>query len=221
MQQLILDIRPDAPPTFANYLAGRNREAVAALTAFAAGATKEALIYLWGESGSGRSHLLKACVDACRQLGGQSDYLAGGEPLPETLPDLLAVDDVDALDDAGQVALFNLINRAREGEGRLLAAGAAPPAQLPLRVDLTTRLGWSLVFAIQRPDEAERAAALRSRALARGMHLPEEVIHYMLSHCRRDLPALLATVDALDAYSLSLKRPPTLPLLRALLQGRP
>ena len=221
MQQLILDIRPDAPPTFANYLAGRNQEAVAALTAFAAGEMQEALIYLWGESGSGRSHLLKACVHACIELGSRADYRTSRESLPETLPGLLAVDDVDTLDDVGQVALFNLINRAREGEGRLLAAGSAPPAQLSLRVDLTTRLGWGLVFGIQRPDEAERATALRSRALARGMHLPEEVIHYMLSHCRRDLPALLATVDALDTYSLSLKRPPTLPLLRALLQDRP
>lgn len=216
MRQLILDIRPDAPPCFDNFLPGRNAEAVTALRHWSVGS--EALIYLWGESGSGKSHLLQACVQAAREQGSPALYIGPGTELPEELPALLAVDAVDALSPEAQVSLFSLINRAREGEGRIVAAGELPPAQLPLRIDLTTRLGWGLVFALARLDETERAAALRARATARGMRLPDEVANYMLNHCRRDLPGLLATVDALDAYSLSHKRPVTLPLLREMLQ---
>lgn len=219
MQQLILDIRPDAPPSFANFMPGHNREAVAALLDFSTAEGGESLLYLWGEAGCGKSHLLQACVSAARQAGRNARYLAAQADLPDDLDGLLAVDEAERLDETGQIALFNLINRAREGEGRLVVAGSLPPARLPMRPDLVTRLGWGLVFALQRLDEAERAAAIRERAQARGMSLSDEVVGYMLSHCRRDLPSLLATVDALDAYSLSLKRPPTLPLLRTLLQG--
>ena len=221
MQQLILDIRPEAPPSFENFLAGQNLEAIASLIALATGGEVEPLIYLWGEPGCGKTHLLRACVQAAASLDREARYLARGEPLPERLPQLLAVDDVQALDAEGQVALFNLINLAREGAGRIVAAGDTPPARLGLRPDLTTRLGSGLVYAIHRPSEAERAAALHARAEARGMRLPEEVVSYMLNHCRRDLPGLLATVDALDAYSLSLKRAVTLPLLREMLQQSP
>lgn len=216
MRQLILDIRPDAPPCFDNFLPGRNAEAVTALRGLLAGG--EAMIYLWGEPGSGKSHLLQACVQAVQGQGRPAAYIASGAELPEDLPALLAVDAVDALSPEAQVRLFSLINRAREGEGCVVAAGERPPAQLALRADLTTRLGWGLVFGLARLDEAERAAALRARAAARGMGLPDEVANYMLNHCRRDLPGLLATVDALDAYSLSHKRPVTLPLLREMLQ---
>ena len=219
MRQLILDIRPDAPPRFDNFLAGRNAEAVAALRELASGAASEALIYVWGESGGGKSHLLQACVAAALEQGKSARYVAPGASLPEALPVLLAVDAVDVLSPEAQVALFNLINRAREGEGCIVAAGARAPAQLPLRPDLTTRLGWGLVFALTGLDQAERTAALQARAAARGLQLPSEVMSYLLTHCRRDLPGLLATVDALDEYSLSRKRPVTLPLLREMLQG--
>lgn len=212
MQQLILDIRPDAPPRFNNFLPGQNAEAVDAVIGFAAGEAAEPLIYLWGESGSGKSHLLRACADASEGV------YCPGEPLPESLPPLLAVDDVDALGPEAQIGLFNLINQAREGLGRIVMAGKLPPARLALRQDLTTRLGWGLVFALKPLTDQERTAALHSRAEARGMRLPDEVAGYMLNHCRRDLPGLLATLDAFDLFSLSRKRAVTLPLLREFLQ---
>ena len=138
--------------------------------------------------------------------------------MPEELGGLLAVDDVDDLDAAAQVRLFSLVNQAREGGGVVLAAGAAAPAHLPVRQDLATRLAWGLVFGLRPLNEADRATALRERGAARGLELPDEVVRYLLSHGRRDLPTLLASVDALDAYSLSLKRPLTVPLVRDWLQ---
>ncbi|MBI5938391.1 MAG: DnaA regulatory inactivator Hda [Betaproteobacteria bacterium] len=219
MRQLILDIRPDAPPRFDNFLAGRNAEAVAALRALAGGTASEALIYIWGEAGSGKSHLLRACVAEVLACGQSARYVAPGMPLPDELPALLAVDAAEQLPAGAQVALFNSINRSREGEGRIVVAGDRPPARLPLRPDLATRLGWGLVFGLNGLDEAERTAALQARAAARGLCLADEVLAYMLTHCRRDLPGLLATVDALDEYSLSRKRPVTLPLLREMLRA--
>ncbi|MCU0841251.1 MAG: DnaA regulatory inactivator Hda [Thiobacillaceae bacterium] len=219
MRQLILDIRPDAPPSFANYLPGGNLEAFLTVRAMAAGASAEAILYLWGPEGAGRTHLLRAAVGAVRTAGLDAAYLSADQSLPDEAPSLLAVDDVQGLSDVGQLALFNLINAAREGMGRILAAGDVPPARLPLRPDLATRLSWGLVYGLVPPSEADKLMALAERARARGMDLPDEVARYLLRHCRRDLPNLLAQVDALDAYSLSLKRPVSLPLLRDLLSA--
>lgn len=217
LRQLILNIQPEAQPRFDNFLPGDNLELLLALDTLARGELRESVVYVWGAPGGGRSHLLQATVAEAVRQGRPAAYLATGVStggLPGELAGLLAVDDVDRLDGDDQVRLFSLINQARDGHGVVLAAGATAPAGLGLREDLATRLSWGLVFGLRPLNEADRATALRERAEARGLELPDEVVRYLLTHGRRDLPSLLAGVDALDAYSLSLKRPLTLPLVR-------
>ncbi len=213
MRQLILDIRPDSPPDFANYLPGPNGEAVAALLVHQAGQGRDPLIYLWGEAGVGKSHLLQAWARATGAL-----LLDARQDLPEPPVAMLAVDGVGDLDGENQIRLFSLINAVREQGGLLVAAGALPPAQMGLRPDLATRLAQGLVFRLHPLSDADKAAALAVRAEGHGLRLPEEVIRYLLTHSRRDLPRLLATVDALDTFSLSRKRPVSVPLLKEMLQ---
>jgi DnaA family protein len=93
-----------------------------------------------------------------------------------------------------------------------------PPGRLDIRPDLATRLAQGLVFRIQPLSDTDKALALGIRAESHGLRLGDDLIRYMLSHCRRDLPRLLALVDALDTLSLSRKRPVSLPLLKELLQ---
>jgi DnaA family protein len=210
MRQLILDIRPDSLPDFTNFLPGPNAEALAVLREHAAGHSREPVIYLWGEAGTGKSHLL-AAWSALTQAHDST-------PLPEPPVASLAVDDADRLSPEDQIRLFNLINAAREGTGQILASGPVPPGQLGLRPDLATRLAQGLVFRLSPLSDADKISALNIRAEARGLRLPEEVVRYLLTQCRRDLPNLLAIVDALDTYSLSRKRPVSLPLLKEILQ---
>src|SRR3989304_920750 len=75
MKQLVLDIALPAAPTLDNFVPGRNAELVAALYALANGAGKERFIYLWGADGSGRSHLLRAVVDAARRNGRRTVWI--------------------------------------------------------------------------------------------------------------------------------------------------
>lgn len=218
MRQLILDIRPDTPPAFDNFLSGPNIEAVAALQTMAGPAPAFSgahVVYLWGENGVGKTHLLRAWSAIAK-----APYLLRG-PLPSVESSMLAMDDVEGLDAENQIRLFSLLNAAREESGRIIAAGHAPPGQLTLRPDLATRLAQGLVFRIHPLSDADKAQALAVRAEAHGMQLPEDVVRYMLVHCRRDLPHLLATVDALDALSLSRKRAVSLPLLKELLLADP
>ena len=196
MQQLILDIGPAAEPDFDNFLAGPNAEALARVRDLAAGELREAIVYLWGDAGSGRTHLLRAAA--------------------RVNPDLVVADDVEALDAAAQQQLFNSIN----GGAKVLAAGGAAPGGLALREDLRTRLAWGLVYQLKPLSDADKGHHLRAEALRRGLRLSDEVVGYLLTRLPRDLPSLNAVLDALDRYSLAAKRPVTLPLVRDALERK-
>jgi DnaA family protein len=202
MRQLALGISPPCRPTLENFIAGANGELLARLRALADGSLAEAIVYLWGEPGSGRSHLLAATGAAATRPGG-----------------VVAADDVEKLDEAAQIALFNAINSAREARGAVLAAGNAPPAQLPLREDLKSRLAWGLVYQVKPLTDAERALYLRAEAERRGMKLADEVIWYLLEHVERDLPTLGGILEHLDRTSIELRRQVTLPLVREALRS--
>jgi DnaA family protein len=221
VKQLALDIAPAPPPEFGNFVPGRNAEAVAALRALAAGEGGERIVYLWGEAGSGRSHLLAATAAAAR-LRGRDALVTGAGALPAyeavEAGALAIVDDVEMLDDPAQVALFNLLNAARAGRGAVVAAGAGAPRSLALRPDVVTRLASGLVYQVHGLTDTEKAEALRRHAAGRGFRLADEVIAYLLSHARRDLPSLMMLLEALDRHSLEAKRPVTVALVRELLQ---
>lgn len=215
MTQLLLGIAPEWTPTLDNFVAGRNAELLAVLRQALAAQQGERGLYIWGEEGAGKSHLLQAAVGAARAAGLATTYACG--EVPEAAQ-VVAVDDVERLDEIAQVALFELYNRQRECGGMLLVSGLSAPAHLNLRDDLRTRLGWGLVYQLHALDDAEKTQALTQHALARGFELPVEVSTYLLRHGRRDLPSLLATLDALDEHCLRLKRAASVPLLKEVMR---
>ncbi len=215
MNQLLLDITPDWWPTFDNFVAGGNGELLSVLHQALSGESTERCIYIWGPAGSGKSHLLQACVSAAQNAHQDAIYAQGVVP---ELAGMAAVDDVESLDDAAQIELFNLYNRIRDTGGMLLVSGRQSPLHLALRPDLRTRLGWGLVYQVQGLSDEEKAQALTRHARERGFMLAPEITQYLLRHGRRDLPSLLAILDALDEHSLRLHRAPSVPLLKEVMQ---
>ncbi len=218
MRQLILDINPGVTPTLDNFVVGRNAEVLASLRALVIGQPADRFIYLWGDQGAGKTHLLRALVSTFSS--GKAVYRLCEEGMgfgAAPSCDLLLVDNVQRLTDNGQITLFNVYNEIRDGRGMLLVAGNAPPAELTIRDDLKTRLAWGLAYQLHPLNEEETAAALKRHANARGMQLSEEVLDYLFRHWKRDLPSLLVALDKLDAFSLETKRPITVPLLKQVL----
>ena len=220
MSQLLLDISPEKQPSLDNFVVGRNPELLSALRHAIAGSSSERCFYLWGEAGSGKSHLLKACVLAALDKGLGATYTQGSVPTQgmDMGPTVVAVDDVEALDDSAQIGLFSLYNKMRESGGMLLVSGKESPLYLKLRDDLRTRLGWGLVYQVHVLSDHEKSQALTQHAHESGFVLPLEVTQYLLRHGRRDLPSLIAVLDALDQHSLRLHRTPSVPLLKEILQ---
>jgi len=153
-------------------------------------------VYVWGESGAGKTHLATALAQ-------------------EAAHPVRIVDDVERLDDAEQVALFNAFNE--RSFAFLLVTACAAPRDVALRRDLSTRLATGLTYRLQTLTDAEKHAALEAHARVRGFELSEEVASYLLTHARRDMGSLVSALDALDRYSLETGRTITVPLLKAAL----
>ena len=218
MRQLLLDLLPETPPSLDNFVVGGNGEAMTGLALWLAPDRHETSLLLWGETGSGKTHLLRASgatyCDAATDPG-----LAELAATDCDAATCLAVDNVLALDATGQVTLFNLFNRLRAAGGRLLTTAPAPPQGLALREDLRTRLGSGLIFRLHALTDNEKIAALTAQAAGRGMKLPAEALTYILARAPRDMRSLAALLTALDRFSLEHQRPITLPLLREVLHA--
>ena len=239
MRQLILELLPEPPPRLDNFVAGSNGETLTGLAAWLAPDNRESSLFIWGDVGSGKTHLLHACAtlgesESAREADcpnpvyhdAKADpdlesLATGGERPNDTLPALLAIDNVDDLSDAGQITLFNCFNRQRAAGGRLLTAGSQAPRHLVLREDLRTRLGSGLVYRLLTLSDGEKIDALSTQAGARGLSLPGEALNYLLAHAPRDMRSLTTLLAALDRYSLEHKRPITMPLLRDVLLSAP
>ena len=223
MKQLALDIGLAPGPTLPSYFAGRNEPALRHLQLWVGSPTRSPVpTYLWGESASGKTHLLKAVEHSLREQGASAGWLDASvhEP-PEFDPawSVVLLDDVHLYTAVQQHAAFNWFVNAQTHQRGVLAAGLVPPADLHLREDLRTRLGWGHVFHLQVLQEPERRAVLRQEADARGVFLGDEVMDFMLTRFSRDLGSLVALLGQLDGYALQTKRAITIPLIKSMLEN--
>jgi DnaA family protein len=220
MKQLPLAIGAigaDPEQRFDNFVVGANAAAIATL----AGLREQAPpVYLWGPSGTGKTHLLRAVAGRFAAEGQRSVCFGPASPTPwlaEPGTALILFDDCGQFDPERQHAAFALFVEAATRGIAVAAAGHVPPVDLPLREDLRTRLGWGHVFALQPLAEPEVRAALRREADRRGVFLSDEVMDYLLTRFARDLKHLMAQIARLDSFSLANKRAITVPLLKQMI----
>jgi DnaA family protein len=220
MKQLLLELSADNPQTLDSFVVGTNAELMQLLQGLQTRTNtrvSENFVYLWGNPGSGKTHLLRALA-----MFPATSYIAADADEEVFLyrPDisLYLMDDCDKLSEKTQIAAFALYNRVRENNGAMISAGMVAPAALTVREDLRTRLGWGLIYQVHELTDEEKIAALSQAAVARGLTLSSGVLPYLITHFKRDMRSLSALLDALDHYSLETRRPITLPLLRNLLQ---
>lgn len=217
MNQLILDFDSEDYPGFDAFLGRANTELIHMLQL-----PHEQFIYVWGEKGVGKSHLLRAWVSQAAKAGYQAYYIdAASTPLTEQVfdADYLAVDQIEKLNAAEQDCLFTLFNRYRNnGEGHLLCSADVPPAYLTMREDLRTRMAYCLVYEVLPLSDQEKIEALASIAHSRNLNIDTEIFHYLLNYWERDMDSLMAILNTLIEYSITIKKPMTLPLVRSLLK---
>jgi len=227
MKQIALDIGLAPGPTLKNFFAGPNQAALQHLQLWV-GNDKRSPVpsYVWGEGGSGKTHLLRAAQAALRDQGCPAGWMDATVAEPSAFNEawrVVILDDVHLYTAVQQHAAFNwFVNATTPSDGQqrwVLAAGNVPPSDLALREDLRTRLGWGHIFQLQVLSETERRAVLRQQADDRGVFLSDEVMDFMLNRFSRDLSSLIQLLDQLDGYALQTQRAITIPLIKAMLEA--
>jgi DnaA-homolog protein len=195
MSQIPLSLGDPPAPSLHNFVAGANKNALQALLELSQGNLTHRFVYLWGSSGSGCSHLLKACT-----------------------PWASCFDDCQSLNTEQQRDAFVQFTQAlTEPAQCLVFAGDRPPHQLDLRDDLQSRLTQCLIFEIQPLSEQDLQLAIAMTIAERGVQANPELIDYLIHRLPRNMGKLRAAVDALDRLSLERKKPLNIALARELL----
>lgn len=225
--QLPLNLVLQESASFENFFGERNREAAVRLDALARGQGSDHTLFVWGESGCGKTHLLQAACRAAQVQERACAYIplsAANDFSSRLLEDLehcalVCVDDVQhvAGDRHWEAALFRCYESLRQAGGAFVAAGSANPRHLRLHMpELATRLGSGPVYRLRALTDTEKLAVLRAQAQRRGLEMPEEVARYILERYPRELHALSRLLERLDRASLAEQRRLTIPFIRSL-----
>jgi len=223
--QLPLGFEPGELFTFESFVAGKN-DVTAGLAQQAAAGDGEQQMYFWGDSGLGKSHLLQASCNLAAKNQQTVCYLTQAEIKNQSTEmfdgleqvELICLDDIETwlTDAVWEVALFDLINRVRESNNRLMMASAHPPDEAFVKLpDLRSRLFWGPVFQLQNLSDKEKYQALRYRALQNGLELPENVADYLMQRYPRDMFGLFERLAVLDKASMAMQRRLTIPLIKS------
>ena len=238
--QLVLNLKLRAGSAFGNFIPGRNAQVLARISAAVDALHADSTvanqppgltsIFLWGEPGCGKTHLLEAACRATHEAGMSPAYVSfqDARQFPVALLEgleqagLVALDDLQCI--AGQstweLAIFGLYEQLRARGGVLLTAARVNPATLGIGLpDLASRLGAALVYQLHLPADTDKLLALRQRSTQRGMDMPEEVARYILARYPRDMHALFQLLDRIDHASLAAQRRLTIPFVRSLIGG--
>lgn len=228
MQQMALDIGLAPVPTLENFVAAGNEAALEHVSLWTRNPKRSPVpTYVWGDGGSGKSHLLRAVREALRSHGHRVGWLDASTLHPGEFDEhweVVLLDDCHLYTAEQQAAAFNWFVNAQSpahGAARwVLAAADRPPADLQLREDLRTRLGWGHIFQLHVLGEAERRSVLRRAADERGVFLSDEVMDFMLNRFSRDLSSLMMLLDQLDVYALRTQRAITIPFIKSMLENQ-
>lgn len=170
-------------------------------------------LIIWGEPGSGKSHLAwlwterrgATLLDAARLRAPVSPHHAP-----------LVIDDIDAA--ANPLALFATLERAAQEAAPVLMTCRIPPARLPVEpADLASRLRASLTIRIEPAEPALLEALLFRLAAARQMSLSPALSQFLLTHLPRRPAVLREAIARLDRYALALGTAPSRRLAEHLL----
>lgn len=234
MRQIPLDLGPVAVPGLDDFIEGHNTQLVTWLKRWPHPSEQQSPVYIWGPSGAGKTHLLRALIEKALAFEFGVIWLRGPhcqiwDAADPDGPTLAVIDDCELLDAHQQHLAFNLfIEGATAGNAVLangdavpalsiVAAGSVPPVDLPVRDDLRTRLGWGVTYALAPLDEAGVRAALQHEAARRGIDLGDGVVSYLLTRYSRNLSFLMGLLDRLDRFALAEHRTVTVPLLKQML----
>ena len=179
-------------------------------------------LFLYGESGLGKTHLLYAIAHAIHtQFPDYRIVYIKGDAFTNELvtairegrnqefrekyrsADVFLMDDVQFIAgrESSQEEMFHTFNALYEDGRQIVFTADRPPKEM-LRLDdrLKTRFEWGLPVDIQPPDYETRVAIIKNKAIHRGMHLPDPVLRYIADNITSNVRQIEGTVNKILAF---------------------
>ncbi|MBD3943496.1 chromosomal replication initiator protein DnaA [Microbacterium sp. NEAU-LLC] len=224
------DTRLNPKYTFDNFVIGQsNRFAHAAAVAVAEAPAKAYNpLFIYGDSGLGKTHLLHAIGDYALSLyaGIRVRYVSSEEFTNDFINsiannrgsafqaryrdvDILLIDDIQFLQGRAetQEAFFHTFNQLHDHDKQVVITSDVPPKHLTGFEDrMRSRFEWGLITDVQAPDLETRIAILRKKAQSERLHIPDEVLEYIatvVSSNIRELEGALIRVSAFASLNRS------------------
>ena len=218
----IFDLNPQF--TFDKFVVGpSNRFAHAAALSVAEETAKDYNpLFIYGQSGLGKTHLLYAIGETIHR--NHPDYkiiYTKGDQFTNELisalrdgknfefrkkyrnADLFLVDDVQFIagKDSTQEEFFHTFNNLYENNRQIVLTADRPPNEM-LRLEdrLKTRFEWGLLADIEPPDYETRMAIIMNKATSLGLEFPDEVCHYIAENITTNIRQIEGTVKKIQAY---------------------
>ena len=179
-------------------------------------------LFIYGESGLGKTHLLYAIYHTIHQNHPEYNiiFIKGDEftnELQEAIrtkttdafrakyrdKDLLLVDDIQFIagKESTQEEFFNTFNNLYEANHQIVLTSDRPPSDMSkLENRLRTRFEWGLLADIQPPDYETRCAIIKNKAILLGLELPNDLVEYIAQNITANVRQLEGTIKRLLAY---------------------
>jgi len=232
--------------TFDHFVIGKSNELAAAAAHAAAQAPGKVYnpLFLYGDTGLGKTHLMQAVAHEIQTRSPETRIaFVGTEQFTNDLVasiqgrttqdfrrryreiDLLLVDDVHFLKgkEATQEEFFHTFNALYEAGRQIILTSDRPPSEIPgLEARLISRFQWGMVADIELPDLEHRIAILRHKAQLDHLELtiPEDVIRFIAEHIRSSVRELEGSIIKLLAYASLRHREVTVDLAREALRDK-
>ena len=232
--------------TFDHFVIGKSNELAAAAAHAAAQAPGKVYnpLFLYGDTGLGKTHLMQAVAHEIQTRRPETRIaFVGTEQFTNDLVssiqgrttqdfrrryreiDLLLVDDVHFLKgkEATQEEFFHTFNALYEAGRQIILTSDRPPSEIPgLEARLISRFQWGMVADIELPDLEHRIAILRHKAQLDHLELtiPEDVIRFIAEHIRSSVRELEGSIIKLLAYASLRHREVTVDLAREALRDK-
>ncbi len=179
-------------------------------------------LFIYGQSGLGKTHLLYAIANRIQQKHPDYNivYIKGDQFTNEFIEavrtgknfefrdkyrnaDLFLIDDIQFIagKDATQEEFFHTFNTLYENKRQIvLTSDRVPGDMLRLEDRLRTRFEWGLIVDVQPPDYETRYAITKNKALSLGLTLPEEVCSYIAENITNNVRQIEGTVKKIKVY---------------------
>ena len=177
-------------------------------------------IYVYGETGKGKTHLLQGAISRALAKKKNGMYIDCNEPMPEHVIDYIdqldwiGIDNINQIDSQQQHLFFDLYNRAKLSEISIIVSGPTVPSSLSIMKDLKTRLGLATVFELEELNDDLTKEVLRNQMKERNLTIETKVYEYLFKHYSRNVNILISAINLLDRASLQSKQGITIPFVK-------